>query len=514
MTKDILFNNSNTLYDLRYQAIFDETPQQSPKQLTFNTKAGTDSPKPSPNIPPIPPAGSTTQPATSGPVDPRSGSPYEPPSFPPPPRVPQVYDNQLFDNFIKQNSSVRFVYVQWLDYMAIMHTRIVPIKEFTRMIREGDRISVSQSNAGILQNNPSIPTQIYIEPDLRSLRRTHDEDPLPSATVLSYWRSESGIPLPFCPRTSLESLINTLQYTHSTTLLLGFEIRVTFVSRGTGSNSYFPFLPLPKSSSNPPPFVSSILLALDATDIQIQSFHVTESPQAQHVKQHVFHLAPQPPLLAIDALLQARHTITQIAAQHDVHATLHPATFGSSEGTKPSPGTLRISLHPPEHDMSFFLGGVLAHLPSICAFSTSNGAPSSWVAWGTHNRAVPLCRVKPGHWDLSCFDGTANVYFGVAAIIAAGLLGLQAGEVQAWEEGDLEVDPEVLSEEERARYGVRMKMPGDARQAMEAVKGDAGLVEVLGHEVVEGYMGSREREVKLLAGMDENQRREYLIERY
>jgi glutamine synthetase len=512
MTKDILFNNSNTLYDLRYQAVFDETPQEAPKQLTFNTKPGTDSPKPSPNIPPIPPAGVTTQPATSGPVDPRSGSPYEPPSFPPPPRVPHVYDSQIFDDFMKQNRLVRFVYVQWLDYAGIIRTRIVPVKEFTRMIREGDRISISQEDTGTLQNDASIPTQIYVEPDLRSLRRSQSKDPLPSATVLSYWRSESGNALPFCPRTSLESLINTLQYTHSTTLLLGFEIRVSFVSRGTGRDSHIPFLPLPKSSTFPPPFISDILIALDATDIQIQSFHVTK---AQYADQFVFHLAPQPPLLAIDALLQARHTITQIAAQHDVHATLHPTPLGSPKDTTPSSGTLCISLQPPEHDMSFFVGGVLHHLPSISAFTTTNGAPSSWVAWGTHNRAAPLCRVKPGQWDLTCFDGMVNAYFGVAAIIAAGLLGLQTGEVQGWEEGDLGLDhPEDLSEEGRERYGIRERMPGDAREAMGALVRDKEMMEVLGREVVDGYVRVRQNEGRMLEGMNEVDRTEYLVERY
>ena len=99
MTKDILFNNSNVLYDLRYQAIFDETVQDIPKQLTYNAKPAGLSRNPSPGMPPIPPAGSTSQPTTSGPLDPRSGSPYEPPLFPPPPKVPKVYETQIFDDF-------------------------------------------------------------------------------------------------------------------------------------------------------------------------------------------------------------------------------------------------------------------------------------------------------------------------------------------------------------------------------------------------------------------------------
>jgi glutamine synthetase/predicted TIM-barrel fold metal-dependent hydrolase len=504
MTKDILFNNSNTLYNLHYQATFDETPLEVPKQLTFNTKSARASPHPSPGFPPIPPAGSTTQPATSGPIDPRSGSPYEPPTFPPPPKAPQIYDNQVFDEFMKRNTDVRYVYVQWLDYMAIVHARVVPIKEFTRMIQDGGRIRISPE-----RNKASSPsdTGLYVEPDLRSLRRTHDKDPLPSATVFSYWRSESGAPHPSCPRTSLETLINTLQYTHATTLFIGFEIGVTFLSRNaaivtTKDRQHVAFLPLTATHARGNltlPFVSDILLALDKGGIDIQQFHAAETGQGQYV----LTLSPQPPLLAIDTLVQARQTITQIAALHNLHATFHPSPFintahrDDDEEEETSHLQARISVHPPTHDTQFFVAGVLAHLPAICAFSMPITTSSSYAFAKQNDRqAHPLRQLKDGTWELDCLNGVANMYLAIAAIIGAGLLGLQSAGV------------------EQEDVGRRVEMPMDFGDAIRALNADGALREVLDHEVVNGYVRATEDEWRLLSDMGELERREWGIERY
>ncbi|KAH8726608.1 amidohydrolase-domain-containing protein [Phaeosphaeriaceae sp. PMI808] len=498
MTRDIMFNNSNTLYDLRYQVLFDETLPAAAKQLTYNTKL-VESPLQSPAVPPIPPAGSTNRPPTTGPVDPRSGSPFEPPLFPPPPKVPQVYDTQRFEDFIKQNPDVRFVYVQWLDYLATIRTRIVPIKEFTRMIRESDRISIPHDDLLPLPNNDHTTTnQINIEPDLRSLRRTHNKDPLPSATVLSYCRSEAGTPLPTCPRTSLEILLTTLQYTHSTTLLLGFEIQATFLSR-EGTKAY---TPLP--SHHQPPFLPDILLALDNMAIDILTVHAPPTPKGPHT----FTLAPLPPLAAIDTLLQTRQVIAQIAALHGGCAT------------------------PPDPQRAdqFFQHGVEKHVHALSAFTRpfepswmmrqqqrrgdrdedSDSSDDERSAWAKEN---PVRRISAGgEWELRCINGMANVYFVVAGVVAAGILGLSsaaatAATAAAGGGGGGDGDDEQRKELVR-------RVPVSVGGAVRALRGDGALREVLDVGLVEGYLGVLEREGKVLGEMSEDLRREVLIERY
>jgi glutamine synthetase len=537
MTKDVLFNNANTLYDLRYQATFNEIPMESPKQLTFNTKSASGNPSarssahPSPRSTPIPPAGSTMHPTTSGPIDPRSGSPYGPPSvppsFPPPPKVPQVYDNQAFDDFMQRNSEVRYVYVQWLDYMAVVQSRIVPIKEFTRMIREGDRIRVSRESSKTSQERDA-PTmaagtkpEIYIEPDLRSLRRTHSRDSLHAATVFSYWRSESGAPLPSCPRTSLETLINTLQYSQATTLLIGFEVQVTILARnldpktmGRPSQIFFPVTKAHARGSLTLPFVSDILLALDQGGIDVQQFHAARSGQGQYI----LTLPPQPPLLAIDTVIQARQTITQIAALNDLHATFHPHPFPTTtydadvygDSKQTTSLQARISLHPPTLGAKFFVGGVSSHLAAISAFSMpGTSRPDFRVSEQKNDDSTnlpkktgftppsqPLRHLSNGAWEFDWMDGTANMYLAIAAIIGAGLLGMQS--VGAEEGNDV------------IREVVQPRDWEDMARALETGE----LKEALGQEVVSGYIREKDEEWTTLEKMREGERWEWGVERY
>lgn len=531
MTKDILFNNSNNLYDLRYEAVFEETIQEVPKQIAYDQKSTVQSSyRPASTPPPPSGPGLASRAATIDPSTARPPSPYSP-SFPPPPKVPKVYDIELFDKFEKQNPGVKFVYVQWLDYMATVRARIVPMKEFSRMIRTGQRIGISQGNTGTLQNDALTPVvnttgQIYVEPDLRSLRRTHNKDPLPSATVLSYWRSESGDAIRECPRNNLATLINSLQYTHATTLLIGFEIEVTFLSRNR-DNASQPYSPLTKTHAwgtlTPEqwlqlPFLSEIVLALEEMGIEVQQFHA-ESGQGQYE----FVLPPSPPLLAVDTLIQARQVIAQIASLHGLRATLHPKPF---EGIGTA-AHAHISLSPPDRDMSFFVGGVLAHLPAICAFTMPEAVSygrvvddhwtgGTWISWGTQNRETPLRRVTSGRWEIRCLDGLANMYFALSAIIAAGLLGLSsATQNQAdFPQRDVPVNPSTLDEAGRAHYGITQKMPATIDEALAALANDGVLNEALAPGLVQDYLAMKDSEQKMLEGMDERERRVFLIERY
>ncbi|KAF2685609.1 developmental protein-like protein fluG [Lentithecium fluviatile CBS 122367] len=532
MTKDILFNNSNVLYDLRYHATFDD---MAPKSITFPDTSN-DGVRPVPTVLPVgrpPPKGPTSRgqtlafpPPPTGPQTPQQGA--EAPPFPPPPKQPQVYDVQLFDDFMTHNPDVKFVYVEWLDYMATIRARMVPIKEFERLIRTSSRIGISQGNTGTLQNDGITPVvnpvgQIYMEPDLRSLRRTHKSDPLPSATVLCLWRDESGRPIRECPRANLENLVNELQYNHGIKLLCGFEIEVTFLSRDP-TNKEQPYKPLTETHAwgtiTPEqwlrmPLLAEIATSLSEMGIEVQQFHAESGPG-----QYEFVLAPQPPMMAIDFLIQARQVIAQIAALHDLRATLHPQPF-------PGIGTAahaHISLDPPDKGLQFFVGGVLRHLPAICAFTMPESVSYSrvqddhwtggtWVAWGTQNRETPLRRVTDGRWEIRCVDGIANMYFALSSILAAGLLGLKA-EITEFPEKDVQCNPSQLDEEGRAACGITQKMPASLEEATMALRVDGELNEALAQGLVNDFLLMKESEQRMLGEMGEAERRSWLIERY
>ena len=459
--------------------------------------------------------------------------------------------------------------------MATMRVRILPIKEFTRIIHEGQRIGISQGNTGTLQNDTLTPVvntkgQVYVEPDLRSLRRAHDKDPLKAATVLSYWRSEDGYPLPSCPRNNLEALITELQCKHNITLQVGFEIEVTFLSRDKPLNPFnaqqsqqtyeavtnvHAWSTLTPTQWLQTPMLAEIATSLSDMGVDLQQFHAESGPG-----QYEFILPPAPPLLAIDTLIQTRQVIAQIAALHGLRATLHPTPFG--EKGAGSAAHAHISMQPPARDRDFFVGGVLEHLSALCAFTMPDAQSygrvvddqwtgGTWVSWGTQNRECPLRRVEDGRWEIRCLDGLANMYFVMAGIVAAGMLGLSsapaappapgpayeqtvagatqhagmelaAGDEQprqaapevGYKELDLPTNPSTLDEEGRARYGVTRKMPKSFDEAYSALNANGELKEALGSELVRNYLTMKDYEQEMLDRMGEAERRMWLIERY
>ncbi|OCK84885.1 developmental protein-like protein fluG [Lepidopterella palustris CBS 459.81] len=482
LSKDILFQNANVLYELHYPLELTETGEDAQKAIPWHPK----------------------------------------------PQAPiQVYDVQVFDKFIKE-SPIDFIYVQWLDYMATMRVRIVPIAEFERLIKSGDRIGISRGNTGTLQNDgitPAVNTtgQIYVEPDLSTLRRTHKKDPLSSATVLAFWRDEIGNPIKECPRGGLQILIDDLASNHSISLLLGFEIEVIFLSRNP-DNKEKPYIPLTNAHAwgtlTPEqwlqlPFLAEIATSLAEIGIPVQQFHAEAG-----AGQYEFVLPPLPPLAAIDTLLQARQVVTQIAATHGLRATLHPQPF-TGIGTA---AHAHISLNPPDKELAFFVGGVLKHLEAVCAFSLPEAVSygrvvddhwtgGTWVAWGTQNRETPLRKVSDGRWEVRCLDGMANMYLAIAAIVGAGLLGLKAGS-ENFAEVDCLYNPSKMSDEARAQYGIERRIPANIDAALEALDKDSELKEMLADGLVSNFIAMKKVEQKMLADMPEQERRVWLIERY
>jgi glutamine synthetase len=110
-------------------------------------------------------------------------------------------------------------------------------------------------------------------------------------------------------------------------------------------------------------------------------------------------------------------------------------------------------------------------------------------------------------------DGLANPYLALSSIIAAGLLGLAANELD-FHEQDLHMNPSTLDEQSRAGYGVTRKMPASIGEAIEELRHDGALNEALAPGLVRDYLAMKESELSMLGKMGESERRVFLIERY
>lgn len=356
-----------------------------------------------------------------------------------------------FHTFTKAHPNIKFVFVQWLDYLGQMRTRCLPILEFLRMIEAKKAIAISTGNLGTLQNDHMTSVcdpvgAIYVHPDeaFRSLRPMQSVDSIKNAaTVMAGFTDEAAQPLvSMCARSKLGGLVDRFAREYSCNLLVGFEIEITFCKRNKQSPDVFE--PLDTSHAwgtfTDEQYTQSMGLMLDITtalrDIGIDIITMHSEAGAG---QYEFVLPPYPPVLAVDTLIQARQCIMQIAATHNLRATCHPTPFAGIGTAAHAHISFNRSAGAKE-DMRWmempFMASVLEHISSLCAFTMPQAASygrviddswtgGTWIAWGTQNREVPLRKVEDLRWEVRCLDGFANMYLALAAVLAAGFMGVR-----------------------------------------------------------------------------------------
>ncbi|KAF9889851.1 hypothetical protein FE257_006941 [Aspergillus nanangensis] len=455
---------------------------------------------------------------------------------------PSASSTDLLARFLRANPSVQYIWMQFLDYTNTTRVRMFPIREFAKLAAQTRRIGICSCLQQMIQDDhihPDASTtgQFYMTPDLGSLTlnlgvsSSSSNLSATSASVATFWRTEDNSPLPGCPRTLLQKITSQIESSYHTTVTTGFEIEVIFVKPSTDPNPnpniQSPYTYTPSTTNHSwsqmttqtlsfLPLLEEIASTLSAQGIPIEQFHAESAPG-----QFEFILPPSPPLRGVDTLLTARQTIVQIADRHGLRATLHPRPIARAAG---SAAHAHVSLSPADRQTEeAFLAGLLRHYPAVVGFALAQEASydrvrsglwagSEWVAWGTQNRETPVRKIGAAHWEMKSLDGLANMYLAVAAVLAAGWLGLREGlELGV---GDCKYDAATLSPEQRAELGITTPMPKSLEQSLAALEADTALQEVMGEELVRNYILVKRMEHETLQQMDEETRRRWLVERY
>lgn len=439
-------------------------------------------------------------------------------------------DQDTLTTFLNEYSSTKFLRMQFLDYTSTPRLRIVPVKRALALLENSPQlaIGITKASLGLLQNDTIIPTagsvgEYKLQADLSSLRPGPYEG---YAFVQTEFHEQDGSTAALCPRSLLRSAILKAK-SQNLEFLIGFEIEVVFMSRSedgaletlsnSGGHAWSSNRAL--HGNKMLDMLHQIYDSLAVSGIYLEQWH-PESATGQYE----FILPPLPPLEAVDALLHAREIISTVVAGYSMRATLYPKPFPDMAGTA---SHVHISISSPDGEKKEvyepFYAGVLKHLQGIIAFTYSNPssydrmvdgcwAGGSWISWGTQNRETALRKIEGSHFEIKVIDGLANAYLAVAAIIAAGTQGV----VDKLELtlGDCLKDPALLSDEERKTLGVKDRLPKDLEAAIQALKDDKELTEMVGKDVVDRYVEVKKAEMDLLNGMRASERKNWIMERY
>ena len=448
-----------------------------------------------------------------------------------------------FEEFQSSHGDVEYIWVEWIDYAAMRRQIMVPVEAFRDQLNKQKWPTIFGCLTSHLPNDTvaegGVPIgEVLLAPDMDTLL-PNIAVPSPSATVLTWWMQDRNndakvTSVPGCPRTTLQHLCSVLSQDHQISILMGFEIEVCFVrpliNHATGSINKFRSLPalhhayhMSHQQLENLPMVEEMVASLHDAGIKVPYFHAEAAPG-----QWEFPLPANEPLKAVDMYYQARAIIGNVARKHGLKATYYPRPYDNTCG---SASHMHFSIaansyqgHTIKNIQDKFVAGVLEHFSSILAFTLSQeesydrvGASifggGEYIAWGTQNREVPLRKCAgESHWEMRTIDGVGNMYLSAAAILAAGLCGLQQG--TKLEIKDCQVDPSTIGEDDREKLGIMQKIPNSLEKSLVALEKDADMIEVLGKALVKPYVGLRRGFMELVKGMDKEERRLWLMERY
>ena len=408
-----------------------------------------------------------------------------------------------------KEKGVEYIFCSFVELSGAPKAKLVPVTHLDEMIREG--AAFAGFAAGDIGQGPHDP-DIVSMPDLDSL------------TILP-WRKNvawvpgnvyvNGKPWPYCPRTVLARQLERLRQ-KGYIFHVGVEAEFMLLKKN-GDGNYSPWDPL-DTIGKPCYDLRALYRNLDVMATLIR--YMQELGWAPYANDHEdANCQFEINWLYSDALNTAdRHTffkwmVRTVAEQHGLWATFMPKPFQHLTGNG---AHYHLSLADAETGRNLFLddtqdyglsqlgrwfmGGLLHHargMSAVIAPLTNSykrlirGAPRSGATWapvyvtyGPANRTQMIRIPAPGRIENRAVDGAANPYLACAAILAAGMDGIEhkIDPGQANTENLYE-----MPEEELHRRNIGF-LPTTLREAVECTAGDNVIKEALGPEFASYYI--------------------------
>ena len=254
-----------------------------------------------------------------------------------------------------------------------------------------------------------------------------------------------------------------------------------------------------------------IVLNLEEMGFEVEASHHEVAP-AQHEIDFRYGEA----LETADKIMTYKLTVKTIAKRHGLYASFMPKP---KYGVCGSGMHINMSLSDMEGNNIFanpddpnglskeaysFIAGIMEHVRSMTAITNpivnsykrlvpGFEAPT-YIAWSATNRS-PLIRIPAARGDgrrveLRNPDPSANPYLVLALCLAAGIDGIK-NKIQP----DTELRENVfeLTEQDKKRLGIE-SLPADLHEAVECLKSDDFIREILGEHIYNKYIEAKEAE--------------------
>lgn len=424
--------------------------------------------------------------------------------------------------FLANNPTILFFRLMWIDYYGITRARILTRSHISYLQQSKTPLSVSPGalNAPYVFERGRLPCAgaAKVHPDWASVRPCRFAPG--HAQMMCYIREDyDGLFFEGDPRTILRRSISRAEYVHGRKVLVGFETEFFFLDPSStpptpiqNGNNCWSMAGLRGKHLEA---LEQIVRVLEESNVPVQQFH-TENANG------FFEIATSPmsPMDAVDALIYTHEAIKTIAVAHGLQATVFP---------KPSDVDVFAGMHAhvsitPTDEEDAFLAGVLQLLPEISVLGMPNfdshvrlrelsQTTGEWVSWGTEFRDVPVRKISPGHWEVRCIDGTANMYLVMGAILGAGCTGLEEKTRLTWK--DCQTSPGRMAWRMRLDHGIDTMLPKGLNNGLAILSNSAsGLKKICRRDFIDKWVYFKSREEDTCSDMSEAERKAVFLSVY
>jgi glutamine synthetase len=416
-------------------------------------------------------------------------------------------------DFLEQNG-VRYVLAQFVNIHGVSKTKAVPVEHFETVVTEGAGFAAFA--VGGLGLGPETPDYMAVG-DLSTLSLVPWMPGYARIVCEGHMRGE---PWHYDPRVVLKKQAERLKE-RGWTLYTGLEPEFYLLSRENGKLSpadttddlekpCYDYKGLARQRS----FLEKISESLGQVGLDV--YQIDHEDANGQFEINFFH---KDCVSSADNIVFFRMAAVEVAREAGMVCSFMPKPFSNRTGNSmhihhsinDDGGVNLFTDENDPRDMGLsdlaykFLGGLVAHAPALTALaapsvnsykrlvvgrslSGATWAPAH-VSYGPDNRSA-MVRVPFGRLELRLSDSGSNPYLVTAALIAAGLDGI---------EGDLDPgEPRTenlydLSGEELGEKGIDL-LPHTLNQACDALEADGVICKALGTEFVQEYIEIKRQE--------------------
>ncbi len=407
---------------------------------------------------------------------------------------------------ILRDEKVRFLRLVFSDIHGMVKNVELPDSQFDQALA-GQIMFDGSSIEGFVRIQES---DMLLKPDLDTLRifpQDGGQDRV--ALLICDVASPDGSPFPGDPRGVLRR-VREKAASMGYRSMMGPEAEFFLFQRGADGapttithdqGAYFDLSPVDRGENAR----REIVNILEKMGFEVEAAHHEVAPG-----QHEIDFRYADTLITADNLIIFRLVVRMVALRNDLHASFMPKPL---QGMNGSGMHTHQSLLTPDGKNAFFdpngpwqlselarwyVGGILAHARGFCAVTnpTINSykrlvpgyeAPIN-ITWSERNRSplarIPARRGMGTRVEVRMPDPSCNPYLAFAAMLSAGLDGV---------ERKIDPGPPVnkdifaMSEREKRRHRID-NLPGDLKEAVEALQKDRVILDVLGDHIAENFI--------------------------